>query len=124
MSQEPAPIPDEIINGAIGKDILANIESSYDEKNPIEPMVYFCKDCRKLVEKPRSISKKNNLTFRCPECKERSVVWGTKRSIYSFFHLNEEGEASEKKDKEKRTKVAELKEAREERLREKKEVKK
>jgi len=78
-----------------------------------DPIVYFCKECRKLIDKPVPVSKKNNFTFQCPECKEKAVSWGTKRSIYNFFHLDDEGNASAKKEKDKGTQVARLKEAKE-----------
>ncbi len=78
-----------------------------------DPIVYFCKECRKLIDEPVQVSKKNNFTYQCPECKNKSVAWGTKRSIYSFFHLDDEGNASVKKAKEKGNQVARLKEAKE-----------
>ncbi len=76
-----------------------------------EEMVYFCKKCSKIVENPKSLSSKNKLTYKCPECKEQSVCWGTKRSIFSHFRLNEKGESGGPKKRDKGNQVARLVEA-------------
>lgn len=48
-------------------------------------MVYFCKDCRKLVLAHR-IGKK--FAYKCAECGTKNVAFGTEKSIRSFYNVS------------------------------------
>jgi len=50
-------------------------------------IVFYCKDCDKVVEAQR-IGRK--YVFRCPICKTKNVAFGTEKSIKNFFHIEEE----------------------------------
>jgi hypothetical protein len=65
-------------------------------------IVYYCKDCEKIVDAER-VGRK--YVFKCPICKTKNVAFGTEKSIKSFYHVSEEetGEVSEVTDKENTT---------------------
>lgn len=54
---------------------------------------FFCKDCKKIVK----VSKKDktSLKFICEECQGNNIFFGTQKSVYSYFHLNNNGELIE-----------------------------
>ena len=58
-------------------------------------IIYFCKDCDKVVDAQR-VGRK--YVFRCPVCKTKNVAFGTDKSVKNFFHV-EEKEKEAKKDK-------------------------
>lgn len=49
-------------------------------------VVFYCKDCRKLVDTTR-VGKK--YVYTCNLCKTKNVAFGTAKSIGSFFHIKE-----------------------------------
>ncbi len=55
-----------------------------DETGIPAKIVYFCKDCQKLIV-PKRIGKK--LRFKCDECKGENVAFGTEKSIQSYFDV-------------------------------------
>ena len=55
-----------------------------DETGIPAKIVYFCKDCQKLIT-PKRIGKK--LRFKCDECKGENVAFGTEKSIQSYFDV-------------------------------------
>lgn len=110
MTQEPPPLPEEAIEQAVKSDILADIKSNLDPEKTPEPLIFFCKDCNKIIQKPKRIPRQR-FTFICPECNEKSVAWGTKKSIYNFFHITEKGEVERRTERSKGTQVAKVKEA-------------
>ena len=57
------------------------------------PIVYFCRDCQKLVQGAR-IGRK--LQFGCPVCKGKNVAFGTEKSIISHYRITEEAAAAQK----------------------------
>lgn len=49
-------------------------------------VVYFCKDCEKLV----SASKESRrYVYICPLCGTKNVAFGTEKSIRNFYHIRE-----------------------------------
>jgi len=52
------------------------------------PVVFFCRDCRKLVPAKKAEKK---LKFSCEICGGKKIVFGTKRALENHFHLNSEG---------------------------------
>lgn len=112
---EKAEATQETLDAIIERDPAGDeIVMPKEDEMMVDPLVYFCKSCNRLVQNPKAKSKAKPYTFFCPECKEENISWGTKRSVYSFFHLNEDGEITSKKKKEKGNQVARLKEVKEE----------
>ncbi|MBT3864863.1 hypothetical protein HOE67_04240 [Candidatus Peregrinibacteria bacterium] len=62
-----------------------------------ESIVFYCKDCEKLVETDR-IGKK--YVYKCKKCGTKNVAFGTDKSIKNFFRIKEEKKEEEapKKD--------------------------
>lgn len=50
-------------------------------------VIFYCKDCEKIVDVER-FSKK--YVYKCKKCGTKNVAFGTKKSIYSFFHVQDE----------------------------------
>ena len=51
------------------------------------PIVFYCKDCEKIVDTHR-IGKK--YLYKCAVCGTKNVAFGTEKSIRSFFRIKEE----------------------------------
>lgn len=67
------------------------------KENPFGPnIVYYCKDCEKIVN-AQQVGRK--FVFRCTICKTKNVAFGTDKSLRSFYHIEEEG--SEKRVRKK-----------------------
>ncbi|MBN1494984.1 hypothetical protein JW911_04590 [Candidatus Peregrinibacteria bacterium] len=49
-------------------------------------IIYYCKDCEKIVDAQR-VGRK--YVFRCPICRTKNVAFGTDKSIRNFFHIEE-----------------------------------
>ncbi len=49
-------------------------------------ILFYCKDCEDIVEASRV---GNKCVFRCKKCGTKNVAFGTKRSIYGFFRLDD-----------------------------------
>ncbi len=60
-----------------------------EEKSAI---VFYCKDCSELVETERCGRK---YVYRCKKCGTKNVAFGTKKSIYGFFKIDEKAEKRE-----------------------------
>lgn len=64
-------------------------EAKNDVETPTEEakteIVFYCKTCQKLVEKPVKVG--NKYVYKCPECKKDNVAFGTKESIESHFRI-------------------------------------
>lgn len=58
-----------------------------DEKpvSPEAPIVFYCKDCKKVVD---AVRKGNKYEYSCPECKSDRVSFGTRQAIGDFFQIN------------------------------------
>ena len=59
-------------------------------------IVFYCKDCEGIVDTDR-VGRK--YVYKCKKCGTKNVAFGTKKSIYSFFHVEdkeEEGEGEER----------------------------
>ena len=65
------------------REIQGKVEAS-TEPFKDSPIVYFCRDCKKLVT-PAVRRKKNY----CPECKASSISMGTERSISNYYKITE-----------------------------------
>ncbi len=67
----------------IKSDVEADKKFTKDTGSPVK-IVYYCKDCEKLVA-PKRIGKK--LRFKCEECKGENVTFGTEQSIHNFYKI-------------------------------------
>lgn len=47
-------------------------------------VVFYCKDCRKLVA---GVKVGNKYVYKCPACSTKNVAFGTEKSIKSFYHV-------------------------------------
>lgn len=56
-------------------------------------VVYYCKDCEKLVE-GKPVGRK--FVYRCAKCGTKNVAFGTEKAIRSFYRVKEEEAAAEK----------------------------
>ena len=60
--------------------------ASFENEIPKSKIVYYCKNCKDLVDGER-VGKKYR--FVCPVCKETDIPWGTEKSIKSFFKVKD-----------------------------------
>ncbi|MBI5412742.1 hypothetical protein HZA42_00140 [Candidatus Peregrinibacteria bacterium] len=49
-------------------------------------IVFYCKDCEKLVD---GVKIGRKYVYKCPICHTKSVAFGTEKSIKSFYHMGE-----------------------------------
>ncbi|HCW32445.1 MAG: hypothetical protein UT36_C0001G0104 [Candidatus Peregrinibacteria bacterium GW2011_GWF2_39_17] len=54
-------------------------------------ILFYCKDCHEMTDVKRV---GRQYVYTCVKCGTKNVAFGTKRSIISFFHI-EEGEGEE-----------------------------
>lgn len=70
-----------------------------DNKLPID-LVFYCKDCRKIVE-TTPVGRK--FVYTCNICKTKNVAFGTLKSIKNFYRVKEENqEAAAMSEEEKK----------------------
>lgn len=65
-------------------------------------IIFYCKDCEKIVDTERFGKK---YVYKCKKCGTKNVAFGTKKSIYSFFHVQDEPEVEVKETSEKDSEV-------------------
>lgn len=63
-------------------------------ENQTGEIVFYCKDCEVLVDTSRIGGK---YVYKCKKCGTKNVAFGTKKSIYGFFKI-EEKEMKEKRE--------------------------
>lgn len=51
-----------------------------------ENIVFFCKDCEKLVE---TIPLGRKFVYKCKTCGTKNVAFGTEKSIRNFYHIKD-----------------------------------
>ncbi|HBB02870.1 MAG: hypothetical protein US89_C0007G0055 [Candidatus Peregrinibacteria bacterium GW2011_GWF2_38_29] len=51
-------------------------------------IVFYCKDCEKIVQADRAFGKK--YVYKCRICKTKNVAFGTEKSIATYFHIESE----------------------------------
>ncbi|QQR54632.1 hypothetical protein IPG41_05580 [Candidatus Peregrinibacteria bacterium] len=49
------------------------------------PIVFYCKDCKQIVDEP--IKHKSKYEYMCPVCKGERVSFGTRQAISDFFQV-------------------------------------
>jgi DNA replicative helicase MCM subunit Mcm2 (Cdc46/Mcm family) len=60
-----------------------------ESKSNTGNVVFYCKDCEKIVDTNKVGSK---YVYTCKLCGTKNVAFGTKKSIFSFFHVQDEPE--------------------------------
>lgn len=61
-------------------------------------IIFYCKDCEEIVDTLRVGGK---YVYKCKKCGTKNVAFGTRKSIYGFFRLEDEKEEVEEgKEKE------------------------
>lgn len=68
-----------------------------------EPVVFYCKDCEKIV-KVRPLGRK--FVYRCAICGTKNVAFGTGKAIKNYYRYEEEP-AKEIQEKEQEAKATE-----------------
>lgn len=70
------------------------------DKKPLStddnPIVFYCKDCEEIVETRRVGGK---YVYTCKKCGTKNVAFGTKKSIYGFFKLEDKEKAKLRESK-------------------------
>lgn len=59
------------------------------------PIVFYCKDCEKIVDATKS---GRRYVYSCNVCGTKNVAFGTEKSITSFFRVKEEKKEEEKEE--------------------------
>lgn len=59
-----------------------------EEKNSDE-MAFFCKDCSRVLTEKQVERCGKRLVFKTKECGTKNVAFGSKKSIYGFFRVEE-----------------------------------
>lgn len=52
-------------------------------------VVFYCKDCKKIVE-ASPVGRK--FVYRCKSCNTKNVAFGTEKSIRNFYHIKDGGQ--------------------------------
>ena len=62
-----------------------SVEKQYTQEMGVPTkIVYYCRDCKKIVT-PKRVGKK--LSFRCGECDKDQVAFGSETSIKNFYNI-------------------------------------
>lgn len=56
------------------------------EEQTWDTVVFYCKDCEKIVDVSRAGKK---YVYLCQLCGTKNVAFGTKKSIQDYFHVEE-----------------------------------
>jgi len=67
-------------------------------------ILYYCKDCEKIVD-AQKVGRK--YVFRCPICKTKNVAFGTEKSLNNFFHIEENEKVNKREKKQEEAKKEE-----------------
>ncbi|MBI4975041.1 hypothetical protein HZC20_00010 [Candidatus Peregrinibacteria bacterium] len=57
-----------------------------------ENIIFYCKDCEEIVDTNR-VGRK--YVYTCKKCGTKNVAFGTKKSIYNFFRLEDKVEEAQ-----------------------------
>lgn len=68
-----------------------NNQVQNNQESPPVRVVFYCKDCEKIVP---GIKVGRKYVYKCPLCHTKNVAFGTEKSIRSFYHV--EGQAASK----------------------------
>lgn len=57
-----------------------------------EPVVFYCKDCEKIVE-VKPVGRK--FVYRCAVCNTKNVAFGTEKAIRNYYRVEDDEETPE-----------------------------
>lgn len=80
-----------------------NRKSTYIDNKLNDPIVFYCKDCDKMVD-VKPVGRK--FVYKCGICNTKNVAFGTEKSISSFYRLEESEQKSEKEEPDENTEQA------------------
>jgi hypothetical protein len=60
-------------------------DNMIDTKAKAGPIIFYCKDCEKVVDTEQFGRK---YVYKCKKCGTKNVAFGTEKSIFSFFRLD------------------------------------
>lgn len=52
-------------------------------------IIFYCKDCEEIVD---TLKVGGKYVYKCKKCGTKNVAFGTKKSIYGFFRLEDKPE--------------------------------
>lgn len=52
-----------------------------------ESIIFYCKDCEEIVDTEKCGKK---YVYKCKKCGTKNVAFGTKKSIFNYFHIEED----------------------------------
>lgn len=58
--------------------------SESEQKAQSIHILFYCKDCEKVVE---SVKVGRKYVYRCPLCNTKNVAFGTEKAIKNFYHV-------------------------------------
>lgn len=64
-----------------------------------DPIIFYCKDCEEIVNTDRVGGK---YVYKCKKCGTKNVAFGTKKSIYTFFRLDDKDLKKDEKPEDKK----------------------
>lgn len=69
-----------------------------DNKNLPAPIIFYCKDCEKIVE-TKAVGRK--YVYKCGICGTKNVAFGTEKSIVNYYRIEENEPPAKPEEKEK-----------------------
>lgn len=78
--------PSKVFNGGLKSAFGGRV---YVDNNLKTNVVFFCKDCEKIVE---VIPVGRKFVYRCKICSTKNVAFGSEKSIKSFYHIKDPGQ--------------------------------
>jgi len=66
-------------------------------KDKDHDILFYCKDCEEIVDTDK-VGRK--YVYKCKKCGTKNVAFGTKKSIYNFFRLEDEEKKKKKGNRE------------------------
>lgn len=103
MQTTPNPVTPAAQAPDTQSNVVAPAPAAAVPPKPVDdnPIVFYCKDCGEIVDVRRVGGK---YVYTCKKCGTKNVAFGTKKSIYGFFKLEDKEKAKlrEAKREEKR----------------------
>ncbi|MFC1749341.1 hypothetical protein ACFL2V_11100 [Pseudomonadota bacterium] len=65
------------------------LRKNYIDNKLQEPIVYYCKDCEKVVD-TKPVGRK--FVYKCAICGTKNVAFGTEKSVTNYYRVEEEAE--------------------------------
>lgn len=72
------------------------------EELKIDQIVFYCKDCEEIVE---TIKVGGKYVYKCKKCGTKNVAFGTQKSIYGFFKLQDKEEVVEQEGEKEKVEI-------------------